>query len=221
VPNVWKGIEAVPVLIDAGINEEHGLVRIPYRLRDGTEHNAKLFPLKPRTRGPRSWWERTGRELVAFGLETLPDPEEASDALLIAEGESDALALRYAFAGVTGDNPVRDYHVLGLPGAGTWREEWSLLCEPFPFVYVLGDGDARGQALNDTIKRDVPWARAVKLPLGEDARSMLQHFGWRALDPYLEEADADARLAAAFRLAADLPTFEALLRGQEVLSRAA
>ena len=211
----WKGLSFL-VLDDAGVGFEGDLVRVPYRLRDGREHNAKLFAA-----GGRSWWETAGRELIPFGVETLPDDDTARErALMIAEGESDALALREAFAGVTANNPIRSYHVLGLPGAGTWRREWSILAEPFPVVYLLGDGDERGREMNDAILREVPWASPVPLPPGEDARSILQCDGSRALDALLEAADGAARLCATFALAEDLATARALLRGEEALARA-
>jgi hypothetical protein len=149
-------------------------------------------------------------------LETLPAPDQAAQrALFVAEGESDALALREAFAGVTFDNPIRGYHVLGVPGAGLWRDEWASFAAGFPLVYPIGDGDARGRELNAAVRRSIPWARPVWLPEGEDARAMLQRSGSRALDPLLEQADRDAELVAAFLLAEDLAAFEALL-GREV-----
>ena len=211
----WKGLSFL-VLDEVGVTFEGDLVRVPYRLRDGREHNAKLFGSNG-----RSWWETPGRELIPFGVETLPNETAYDRALLIAEGESDALALREAFAGVTTVNPIRGYHVLGLPGAGTWRREWSVFAEPFPVVYLLGDGDERGREMNDAILRDVPWARPVSLRDGEDVRSIVQRDGSRALDAFFEAADRVVRLYATFRLAEDLATARALLSDEETLPRAA
>ncbi len=81
---------------------------------------------------------------------------------------------------------------------------------------MAGDGDRAGRAMNARIKRDVPWARPVWLPEGEDVRSLLQTSGPRALDGLLDAADADAFLSAAFVLAHDLETMETLLLGREV-----
>lgn len=211
----WKGVLWL-VLDDAGVSCDGDRVYVPYRRPDGSTHNRRVFAA-----GGRCWWENSGLELIPFGLETLPPAAEARDrALLVAEGESDVLALREAFAGVTADNPIRGYHVLGLPGAGTWRPEWRRWLEPFPLVYLLGDGDAAGRELNARVKRDVPWARPVWLPEGTDARGILQEHGPQALELFLERADSDAQLWAAFTLGVDLSAAAALLRGEEV-SRAA
>ena len=76
--------------------------------------------------------------------------------------------------------------------------------------------DTAGREMNSRIKRDVPWARPVRLPDGEDARSMLQTHGAGALDPFLEATDSDARLEAAILLARNIEECEALLRGEDV-----
>jgi DNA primase len=208
--STWKGLPSL-ILATAGITERDGLVHVPYRTRDGSEWNAKLF-----SPSGRSWWETPGRDLVPLGLETLPAPSEAKRcAIILAEGESDCLALRYAYAEVVGGF-VDAVHVLGLPGGGTWRRTWKRLVEPFGRVYAAGDGDAAGARMNAAVKRDVPWARSVWLPEGEDARSILLRHGWRAFDEYLTAADEHVRLVAAIRLADDLETCEALLRGEEV-----
>ena len=207
----WKGI-AANVLERAGVREQDGLAaRVPYRLPGGAEHAAKIFG------SGRRWWERPGVDLILFGLETLPrNPEFAAHCgILLCEGESDALASREAFA-VSEQPDVVAWYAIALPGSGTWRRSWRSHLLPFPLVYLLGDGDRAGRAMNARIKRDVPWARPVWLPEGEDVRSILQGYGPRALDGLLDAADADARLAAAFVLAHDLTTFEALLRGEEV-----
>jgi hypothetical protein len=194
----------------AGVTlDVRGTARIPYRNSDGTLFRERLLP----ARG-RPWWG-PGEGLIPLGLEMLPPPPDAEKrALLIAEGESDVLALREAFAGVSFDNPIRGYHVLGVPGAGLWRDEWASFAAGFPLVYPIGDGDARGRELNAAIRRSIPWARPVWLPEGEDARALLQRSGSRALDPLLEQADRDAELIAAFLLADDLAAFEALLGGE-------
>ena len=73
----------------------------------------------------------------------------------------------------------------------------------------------------DTVWRDIRWARPVVLPAGEDARSILQRNGARALDGFLERADRQAEVWTVFRLAGSLSEAEALLRGEEVFRAAA
>lgn len=207
----WKGISYL-VLEQAGFEFVGDLVALPYRQPDGTVHNRRII-----APSGRCWWEATGLEVIPFGLETLPPESEAREwALLLTEGESDALATREHFAGVTADSPVRGWCVLGMPGAGTWRPAWRRWLAPFPLVYLLGDGDEAGRNLNARVKRDAPWARSLWLPEGEDVRSILQKHGAAALDPLFARADEDARLWASFMLAPDVETWERLLLGAEV-----
>jgi hypothetical protein len=200
----WRGI-ARHVLDDAGVTLLRGTARIPYRLPDGREYNAKL-----RTAG-REWWNVCGLPLIPFGLETLPPAEAAADALLVlAEGESDALALRESLSAdeATGSQP---FAVLALPGATTWRHDWRAYFDPYPLIYVVGDGDDAGRRMMRRVAASIPWARLVHLPDGSDTRSLLQSRGVHALDRYFADADAEATLDAVFRLARTLGEAEALL----------
>jgi hypothetical protein len=196
--HAWKGIERVPVLDEAGITFVRGLVRIPYFARGGREHNAKVFPLQRRRWCPSSWWERSGLPVIPFGLQLLPRTASAAlrSVLLVAEGESDALALGSSYAEIVGHPFIDSIHVLGLPGASSWQSDWGAFLEPFPFIYVIGDGDEAGQRMIASVKADVPWARPVRLPSGADARSIIQSRGCGALDPFLGIADDDAALVA-------------------------
>jgi len=135
----WKGI-ADTVLERAGVRDQDGLARVPYRLPGGAEHAAKIFG------SGRCWWERPGVDLLPFGLETLPrSPEFAAHCgILLCEGESDALAAREAFA-VSEQEDVVAWHAIGLPGSRTWRRSWRSHLLPFPLVYLLGDGDRAGR----------------------------------------------------------------------------
>jgi hypothetical protein len=56
---------------------------------------------------------------------------------VIAEGESDALAIRSARASSVFDGAERRTFVLGLPGASTWHADWLVWVESFPVVYVM------------------------------------------------------------------------------------
>jgi len=194
------------VLADAGIEEINGVARVPYRDVNGATTFSKAFA------GSRSWYAPGGIELIPFGLERLPRSSwiAARSALLVTEGESDALAVREHF--FEGDAEILAWHSIGLPGSGTWRGCWKRWLAPFPIVYLLGDGDEAGRRMNGAVRRDVPWARPVRLPDGEDVRSILQRDSREGLMPYLEAADTDARLAAVLALAPDLATFERLLR---------
>jgi hypothetical protein len=207
----WKGIDRA-VLRDAGVTARGGLVRVPYRRRGGGEHNAKLFPAVQRRDRPKSWWEMSGQALIPFGLEALPrDSYATGRVLFLAEGESDALALRAAYGG-----PPSHVDVLGLPGARAWDATWSVFASPYPVVYILGDGDQAGRDMAADVLCDVPWARPVLLPDGEDVRGLLQSGRVSALEEAFRAADELAAIRAAWTLARNLDDCEALLRGEEV-----
>ena len=160
------------ILLEAGITrDEDGTVRVPYRLVDGPLFREKLFV------GTRSFWG-LGDGIVPFGLETLaPREQRPESSLLIAEGESDALAIRSALCEWRG----RRLDVLGLPGASTWRAEWEDHRVGYERFYVCPDRDTAGDAMLHRVgRREQPWlvkplaVRSIVLPAGEDARSVLQ-----------------------------------------------
>jgi hypothetical protein len=200
----WKGLSWL-TLGRAGVTVDGELVKVPYYRADRNVHNTRLFSV-----GGRCWWQEKDLELLPYGLELLSGaPDDCP--VLVSEGESDCLALREAFP---------DCAVFGVPGAKTWRPEWAMYLERFLVVYAIGDGDVPGQDLNRAVVRDVPWARSVKLPAGEDARSILQRDGGRALDPYLDDAEHLVRVSAAFRLTASIEECEALLYGDDLRAAA-
>ena len=209
----YKGLSPV-VLAEANVTEAHEVVRVPYCDRDGREVYAKLVP-KDTARHP--WVEPRGISVIPFGLERLPHPEfDEWFALVLAEGESDALAVRGSVA-VRDDRSVR---VLGLPGAGMWRSEFGPAFRRFPVVYVVGDGDAPGRRMMDAVLADVPWARPVRMPDGEDARSIIQGpDGDEAFRRLLDDADHGADLARAFDQAPTVADFRQLLDSEPTASR--
>lgn len=204
----WKGLPAT-VLLDADVRRVrdqrgHELVRVPYRLPNGQEHNAKLIGRH------RSWWERVGTGLIPYGLELLPEPPTARRAvLLVAEGESDALALRSEFVSLD----EHTVYVLGLPGACTWKPEWTGFLAAFPLIYVLPDGDNTGRRMADAVMRSVPWARTCWLPGGEDCRSLIQSGRADAIVEAITVADETARLVATFLLAPTVTDFTRIWNG--------
>ena len=193
VPLDWKGLGSV-VLWEAGVyRDERGLVRVPYRLPGGALHNEKVHG-----RAGRSWWATKGLPLIPFGLERLAQPDEREGhGILIAEGESDALAIRGAVTEWRGGR----LDVLGLPGAGTWRSGWRRYVIGYSRIYIVPDGDAAGQRMLERTQANVPGGRWVRLPAGQDSRSVIQSLGADAFCEALTDADLTACQWAAFRLA--------------------
>ncbi len=187
----WKGIDP-DVLGAALVTERRGLIRIPYLNPDASLCREKLIW---RTPGRNPWWgEPKEAAIIPLGLETLPPVEERHCwVLLVAEGDSDTLACRSAYRGVPDGSRFHGVAVIGLPSATIWKPEWAKHVSPFGRVFVLGDGDRPGRAMNQKVVRDVPDAIPVRLPDGRDARSIYLHGGRDALDRHLKRAEDDAR----------------------------
>ena len=106
----WRGLPRF-VLNEYGVtHDDDGLVRIPYRLPDGSLYAMRVVaPSGGALGGSRE----TAARLIPFGLDQLADPAfRQYRALAITEGESDALALSATFG-------VEGLDVLGAPGATT------------------------------------------------------------------------------------------------------
>jgi hypothetical protein len=198
----WKGLDTVE-LLDAGVtHRSDGVVRVPYRDETGTVLNSKLFG----RRG--SWWEQRGLGVMPFGLERITQLEQrCRRQIWIAEGESDALALREHYAEWRG-LPV---DVIGLPGAGTWREEWARHLTGYAASCCFPDGDQAGERMADRITTAVGWAIRVRLPAGRDVRDVLQHDGPEALNRFITRAEECAVLLAGMRLCSTLPALQQFL----------
>jgi hypothetical protein len=192
LPLDWKQIDSVTLLEAGGERRGDGVVCVPYRLMDGSTFRSKLFPY-----GGGSYWG-PGEGLTPFGLERLPAAATGRIKRLIwmAEGESDALCLREHYAAWRG-YPV---DVLGLPGAGSWRDEWARYATGYKGVYVFPDADPAGERMAAAVTASVRWAVVVYLPAGDDVRALVQRDGPDALDEQIVEAERVAILYAAIRL---------------------
>lgn len=182
-----------------GVQRQGKVVRVPYRDRQGRFYRAKFFALHPPPRGggPRSWWDRqANKPQIPYGAETL---RFGGDRVFLTEGESDAWALRVANPGVP---------VLGLPGASSWKSEWSSALDPFEKVYAIFDGDDAGDELYDAVCWSVPRTRVVTPLRGRDTRDVIQKFGVAVLRELIRVADEEyAVRAAADPLATTKETF--------------
>lgn len=201
----WKNLPQFILTERAIVATERG-ARIPYYNHDGSLHATRVYD------GNRCYWTPAGRGVQPYGLETLVDDWAAGNqALLFAEGESDALTLatiEWSHSTLIGAD------VLGVPGAFTWRPEWSKWAEPYGAVYVFTDGDIPGERFGWTVRRDIPRARIVQMPAGEDVRSMVQRDGAEALEPLIAASETNARLVEAFQTCATLEEAAAFLRGE-------
>jgi hypothetical protein len=197
----WKGLQTW-TLAEAGVTREAGRVRVPTRDGCGRELYAKLFD----GRTGRSWYEQQGIRLRPFGLETLSDDaDKPSSGLVIAEGESDALALRQ-FVPSLGTDDVPVFDVVGVPGARAWKPAWvsAYGLDKYAVAYVIGDGDESGRQFNWDVRLSLSGARIVGLPDGEDARHFVQTQGADALLALFDAADDRAAVEALFPARAEV-----------------
>lgn len=86
--------------------------------------------------------------------------ERHSDIICVTEGEFDAMVL----------NQV-GLPAMGVPGANTWRKEWTLILKPYRTVYIFIDGDDPGRQFGKTIAEGLSNARIIDLGDGMDVNS--------------------------------------------------
>lgn len=88
----------------------------------------------------------------------------------ITEGEIDAVTA--SLAGLP---------TVGIPGANAWQDYWAELFRGYRTVYIFTDGDAPGQKLGRKLTKQLPNAKVIPCPEGEDVNSILTGQGIEAL----------------------------------------
>jgi hypothetical protein len=126
-------------------------VRFPYG-----EAERRRFALD----GPNKFRWKPKSKLSLYGLWRLKEVKDRGFVVLV-EGESDALTLWY-----------NNYPALGIPGAGTWREEWAGDLDDVETIYVIIEPDKGGDAtlkwLSSSSIRDR--AKLVQFPKDGDVK---------------------------------------------------
>jgi hypothetical protein len=111
-------------------------VRIPYFLEDGSDGPVRFrLRLEKGPEGDERFKWKTGSKAIPYGLWRL-DRARAHGYIVLVEGESDAQTLWF-----------HDYPALGVPGANTWRDDWTVFLDGFPVVYAVVEPDRGGKAL--------------------------------------------------------------------------
>lgn len=181
---VWKGFE-LSDLRTFGVKRNGAGVEIPYFTRTGKHWRSKVF-----MPDGKSWWLGESKAQIPYGLETLKLRSLDRPTVILTEGESDALALRLAFPKLP---------VLGIPGASSWKAEWTPCVDDFLSIYLSFDADDAGEELARSVKASLPLARVIRLPDGADTRDVLQLLGRNSFKLLVEEARASAEVTAAHR----------------------
>lgn len=195
----WKGVDP-RVLQSFGVTEGVVGYRVPYFDREGELWRVKLFGFDG-----DEWQNAKGKDVKAvrwlgerkpqipYGVWRLAKADPR--AVILTEGESDTWALAEAFPAVA---------AIGIPGASSWRSEWTPLIERFERVFLSFDGDAPGRDLADKVWTDIgSRVRYVRLPDGADTRSLLQSIGPKAYRVLLRAAEANREIRQAFTAATD------------------
>jgi hypothetical protein len=134
------------------------VVRMPYLDSTGV-------PLSVRMRmsldGDIKFRWKTGSEPALYGLWL--DWQRKSRYIIVCEGESDCHTLWF-----------HKFPALGLPGATTWREEWSTYFDPYERIYVVIEPDKGGESVlrwlsNSKIRER---ARLITIPGAKDPSAL-------------------------------------------------
>jgi hypothetical protein len=107
-------------------------VRIPYLNENG---EVKAVRSRIFLRGDSRFRWREGDKAMLYGLWRLEGIRRAGYVVLV-EGESDAQTLWH-----------HEIPALGIPGANTWRNEWSEFFEAVAKIYAVVEPDSGGEAL--------------------------------------------------------------------------
>jgi hypothetical protein len=127
-------------LKELGLSDFHYMgrpaVRIPYFGVDSTEVAVRfrLALEKSQERDERFRW-RKGSKPAPYGLWRLQRAREAGYVIMV-EGESDCHALWF-----------HDFPALGVPGASSWRGEWTDALDGIGKVYAVIEPDEGGEVL--------------------------------------------------------------------------
>jgi hypothetical protein len=142
-----KGLPASFLMKSARLSDMHyvnaSAVRIPYMDESGEEVCVRF---RVSLDGSPKIKTRRGDRQILYGLWLLNRVRSAGMVVLV-EGESDAHTLWH-----------HRFPALGIPGANSWKSEWSEKLEGIERIYVVVEPDAAGEGL---------WERLTASPLRE------------------------------------------------------
>jgi len=139
-----------------------GMLSIPYITKSGVV-GFKMRQLDE-YREPK-YLVPTGQRSLMFNVNAV---FANTDTICIAEGELDAVIAH----GVCGIPTV------GIPGVQQWKPWHPRVLDGFPHIFVLADNDVKedgsnpGHELGKVICGDLPQARMLYLPAGQDVNSL-------------------------------------------------
>jgi hypothetical protein len=154
---------------------------------------------------PRFIW-RKGDHVLPYGLTRLQEAR-AAGRLVLVEGDSDCWTCWNT--GVP---------ALGVPGANTWRSEWTRYLEGITNIYVWREPDAGGDTLAPTVAEDIPDVRIIEAPPDAKDASALHLQDKEGFTARMRELMDKARPASQLRAEAlGQEAREAFAQGRSVL----
>lgn len=152
---MYRGFLAIPYL---RWSQENGWSVVSIRFRCIQDHDHT---------GHGKYMTQSGDRPRLFNTLALLQP---SPVVAITEGEIDAITAQAV--GIP---------TVGIPGAQAWQKWFR---EPFlgyRDVLILADGDEAGYKMGETVAKNLPNARIVPMPPGEDVNSLVISQGRNAL----------------------------------------
>ena len=127
-------------------------VRIPYRDESGSEISVRF---RLAMTGNRFRWRKRSRPIL-YGLWKLADARSEGKVVLV-EGESDCHTLW-----------THGIPACGLPGANSWKNDWSHFFEGIGMIFVVVEPDSGGSTFLSHLSRSPLTDRIRLVRLGED-----------------------------------------------------
>jgi hypothetical protein len=111
-------------------------IRIPYRAVDGQEQAVRIrVALNKGPDGDQRFVWRRGSKVMPYGLDRLADARSHKYVALV-EGESDSHTLW-----------CNNIPAIGLPGASTWKNDWTTFFDGIEAIYVVIEPDHGGDTV--------------------------------------------------------------------------
>ena len=150
------------VVVEAEIGHEAfiGRLSIPYITKTGVV-DLRFRSLNPAVE-PK-YMGMTGAETKMFNV---LDIEKAGNYIGVCEGELDTITMSSCIG----------IPCIGVPGANSWKKQYTRLLADFERIFVFADGDQPGKEFANSLARELP-VTIVQLPDGEDVNSSYVKYG--------------------------------------------
>ena len=152
-------------------NHSRGKIAIPYLTPNGPV--ALRFRKMPDQDGPK-YFQPAGSKLSIFNVTQFNVP---SRWIVVTEGEMDCMTAVQA-----------GLPAVGLPGASSWRDHYSIIFAGYERVIICADNDDKGAgaAFAEKIAAAVPAPAIFLMDEGHDVNSYVKEHGAEAFREYIK-----------------------------------